>query len=503
MSRGLGLLVAFTLLGMLMIPAIRSHGTEVGGDSAVGQVRCPLKDSGDPPSPHSHSPFQDAVLLIDSSGSMTTNDPMNCRIDAARTYINGLTPADHVSVLDFDASCRWTGPDHHLDSPGHDGAPDYTDPWTDVGQIDSTGGTNLLCPITEATNELVSLGDPTHMAIAILLTDGVDSSGNTNAQILAAAQDASLAGITIFTVGFGSADAALLEEIARVTGGRFYWATDCTDIGNAFQSTFTAVSGSGDAPPAAAWPATAMLSGNDVALSWALSPDDGGGTNDVRMYEIWYGLGAYDETRDSYGLLATVPRGSAGYVHLGGNATTGIDYYYDIRVVDYAGHRTWAPQQVARVDGSFAPGRYLVALWLDPSDHRTESVLQTLPWTSVAAYSDGAWSTRHAGRPGPEVTTLELGQGYWIDTPGGWLVVAGVVPLTIQVTLRAGWNLVGASVWTNRPLADALAGVPYSTVEAYSYTGPYHLRGTDSSDGFVHGRAYWVLMTSDAVLTLW
>src|SRR3990172_5670833 len=219
--RGVTLVVCGLLAAVLFLPGATCEAGDGAASNLASGGDC-LLERGPGERPHDPTINQDAVLLIDSSGSMTVNDPNNCRLVVAKNYISNLTTPDRVSIVDFDALCRWTGPDHHLDSPGHDGVPDYADPKSDVNQVDSIGGTNLLCPIEEANNELQNRGEPTHLRVVILLTDGLDSAGNPDAAILAAAQQAADLGIRIFTVGFGDANVVILQQIADLTGGRYY-----------------------------------------------------------------------------------------------------------------------------------------------------------------------------------------------------------------------------------------------------------------------------------------
>ena len=169
----------------------------------------------------------DIVLMIDSSGSMRSNDPSDLRKSESQNFIsNNLTAramGDRISILDFDTDCIWTGPDHHIDSPGHDGVPTYADPVNDINSIDSSGGTNLVCAVADANTELITRGDPLHQWIEILITDG--DGGNP----IPEAQAAAAAGITIFTIGLigsGGVNEQLLIDIATITNGTYYPAAD-------------------------------------------------------------------------------------------------------------------------------------------------------------------------------------------------------------------------------------------------------------------------------------
>jgi len=182
--------------------------------------------------------------MVDSSGSMVTNDPMNCRHVAAKYYIDHLASPDRVAVLDFDAACRWTGPDHHLDSAGHDGNPDYEDPKADLEAIDSNGGTSILCALQFAEQEYLSRGDPARLQneswIGILLTDGYDTAGG---DIRSQAAQMGGEGIHVYTIGLiggqSQVDVALLMAIADLTQGRYFQAETAFDLVGVFKNITT------------------------------------------------------------------------------------------------------------------------------------------------------------------------------------------------------------------------------------------------------------------------
>jgi hypothetical protein len=211
----------------LLVPGTIPVGT--------GVATLTLQVEGRGPVPPSQS--ADIVLLIDSSGSMTSNDPANDRLTSAKSFIDLLQSPARVSILDFDEDCVFTpgqfsGIGHHLNSFGHDGVPDYNDPKADVDTIDSNGGTDILCAIREGNNELITLGIPSHRWIEILLTDG---QGGDPALIRAEAANAGAAGITIFTIGLGAGqDASLLQDVANLTGGKYYNAANASNLADIF-----------------------------------------------------------------------------------------------------------------------------------------------------------------------------------------------------------------------------------------------------------------------------
>ncbi|HKZ47529.1 MAG TPA: VWA domain-containing protein, partial [Thermoplasmata archaeon] len=182
----------------------------------------------------------DLVLVLDSSSSTAGTDPAGDRLTAARSLLDLLTSPDRVSVVDFDENCQVAranvgGPEHHLNAPGHGGIPDYGDPQADVDTVDSVGFTRIGCGLNLANSELSTYGDPSHLWVEVLFTDG-ENSYTTDSPVGAAYSAASL-GVRIFTVGLGAGhDVALLQEIAAVTGGQYFSAPDAASVQGIFEN---------------------------------------------------------------------------------------------------------------------------------------------------------------------------------------------------------------------------------------------------------------------------
>ena len=189
---------------------------------------------------------QDIVLAIDSSGSMTTNDPQRLRVSGAKEYIGRLSCPDHVAIVDFDTDAHLTkentnpaGPQHHLTMVSHNCFPNFDEAKTDVDTIDAAGSTRIDEGLRVSLNELLGYGDARRARVVILLTDGQNSppggSGLTQAQLdentRIQARRARDHGITVYTIGLGAgADVPLLTYVADVTGGKFYFASDASAI---------------------------------------------------------------------------------------------------------------------------------------------------------------------------------------------------------------------------------------------------------------------------------
>src|SRR5690606_13336680 len=103
----------------------------------------------------------DVVLTIDSSGSMTSNDPSGLRRTAAKSFVDALLNGDRAAVVDFDSSAfvRQTL------------TTDFAAVKSAIGLIDSSGGTSLSAGMNAALNELDAHGDPAHSRLIVFLTD--------------------------------------------------------------------------------------------------------------------------------------------------------------------------------------------------------------------------------------------------------------------------------------------------------------------------------------------
>ncbi|UCE39167.1 MAG: PQQ-binding-like beta-propeller repeat protein, partial [Thermoplasmata archaeon] len=169
---------------------------------------------------------QDCVLVMDSSGSMSWNDPLNLRIDAAKQYVDKMTPDDRGCVVDFDTDADLMPPgpyDDHLSM-------DYAKIKGNLDYIDSMGGTGISRGLNLSNEELRNNADPSHVPIMILLTDAANNDPIDNNYCLIEANIAASRDIKIFTIGLAmlpnSTEELLLKEIADITDGKYFPAPD-------------------------------------------------------------------------------------------------------------------------------------------------------------------------------------------------------------------------------------------------------------------------------------
>lgn len=158
-------------------------------------------------------------LLIDGSGSMSTNDRNNIRYTCSDTLIEKLNDTDQVAVVGFDSSAHTLQPFTSDKSAAKLAVrKTYTNGGTDIPKA-LRGGIDLYKNVSGG-NKLM-----------ILLTDG--SSGYTGLDDIL--EDAVGQNIIIFTIGLGSGvNASKLKYIAETTGGQYFFASKASDLDDAY-----------------------------------------------------------------------------------------------------------------------------------------------------------------------------------------------------------------------------------------------------------------------------
>lgn len=192
----------------------------------------------------------DIVMALDISGSMLSEDLKPNRIEAAKEVIKKFIkkrPNDRIGLVVFQSESFTQCPltiDHNvlvnLLSQVHSGMiPD---------------GTAIGDAIANCINRLKD--SKAKSKVIILLTDGVNNSGNVDP--ITAAQMAHTFGIKIYTIGVGTrgeapypvktpfgiryqmlpsdVDEATLQKIADITGGQYFRATDTKGLNEIYQT---------------------------------------------------------------------------------------------------------------------------------------------------------------------------------------------------------------------------------------------------------------------------
>ena len=163
--------------------------------------------------------YLDLALILDSSGSMQTNDPQGLRRSASKNFVDALLSEDRAAVVDFDSDAQLL---QGLTS-------DKAVVKAAIDRIDASGGTNIGAGVRIGTDVLIA-ADGTRDRLAILLTDG------EGAYDQSLTERARLAKIPIFTIALGSSvDEPLLRSIATGTGGQYYQVATAADLPEVFR----------------------------------------------------------------------------------------------------------------------------------------------------------------------------------------------------------------------------------------------------------------------------
>ena len=160
------------------------------------------------------------MLVIDKSGSMG-GQKIELAKDAAKAAVELLSPRDALGVIAFDGSAYTVS---ELRTAADRGA--IVDA---ISTIEASGGTNMYPAMVDALDDLRSA--TAKLKHIILMTDGVSSPGDFEG----AATEMSESRITLSTVALGEgASEDLLEELATIGGGRYYFCNDPQSVPQVF-----------------------------------------------------------------------------------------------------------------------------------------------------------------------------------------------------------------------------------------------------------------------------
>ncbi len=150
------------------------------------------------------------VLMIDTSSSMYER-PFVAAQEAARTFISAIGPNDSVAIYDFDSDIRLV----------QDFTTDKTALLSAIDSLSLGGKTALYGAGLEGVIKASTSGNPRR--VVILLSDGSEYGGVSDALRGDALQEALQRGVPVYTIGLGyGADRTYLQELAQGTNAQFY-----------------------------------------------------------------------------------------------------------------------------------------------------------------------------------------------------------------------------------------------------------------------------------------
>jgi parallel beta-helix repeat protein len=235
----------------------------------------------------------------------------------------------------------------------------------------------------------------------------------------------------------------------------------------------------------------------NVDINWDLSLDDGMGFKSVRAYQIFRGV-VYNPTGLGYQLADSLPNGTTTFTDYMAGEGDSSNYFYRVCATDFLNNISCSMSQAGKFTRPLLKGPNLVSIPLVQSDESIETVLQTVEFDKVWTYYQFIQEWRYYMTFKPykgDFSTIKHGTAVWVNvTSDSDLTVAGIVPSTTTIWLRAGWNLVGFPsfnpMFTIGELKDETGA---SRVEGFDPSAPpYFLRLMTDWDSFQTGFGYWV-----------
>lgn len=174
----------------------------------------------------------DIVFAIDSSGSMGGNDPDGHRIIAAQEFVDKMNPyKDRVGMV------SWND-DVVFDLPLTD---DFSRVKRTIAAVDAGGGTDLNNGLARSIDHLIQQTRKSTKVI-IFLSDG-DGDYTLSGMDGSETDRARSAGILIYSIGLGNdSNEANLEDMADMTGGRYFFSPESTFLEDIYQNIFKRIS---------------------------------------------------------------------------------------------------------------------------------------------------------------------------------------------------------------------------------------------------------------------
>jgi parallel beta-helix repeat protein len=105
-----------------------------------------------------------------------------------------------------------------------------------------------------------------------------------------------------------------------------------------------------------------------------------------------------------------------------------------------------------------------------------------------------------------QLGAVNVKMGVWVNitTVGdGFINISGSIPISISISLRAGWNLVGyPTLCANQTVANAFWGTGADIVEVFNQSAAYKTKVVGPNYVMKPGEGYWVHVPADSVWTV-
>ncbi len=168
------------------------------------------------------------VLVIDDSGSMTSNDKSNQRLSVAKTLVDNLPENSKIGIVKFASNTELLTEKLTDNKSTANG-------FLSTSYFKSSGNTYMYSAIDKAMS-LFESKDSTIMKLIVVLSDGETADTSKHDNIVSAANKK---GIHIYTVGLGNSSSSYftsyLKPLANNTGATFYLAANASELTNIYK----------------------------------------------------------------------------------------------------------------------------------------------------------------------------------------------------------------------------------------------------------------------------
>jgi hypothetical protein len=246
----------------------------------------------------------------------------------------------------------------------------------------------------------------------------------------------------------------------------------------------------------------------NVLLTWDASIDDGSGDDDVSEYLVYRSSTGVNGTYEFRAGILADDSPSYSMTDFGAGDGDLLNYFYIVRAKDTNGNEEQNEIKVGKVVSYLVNGWNLFSIPLIQGNTSKDAALTTIAgnYNTLVGYHAGKsrpWLNWHKDKPKKLNNEIEVNneEGYYIRvTTEDILVTAGRVPTSTQISLKAGWNLVGYPSLTHRTRDEALASISgnYNKVEFYNTTSDKE-EGLGPDDMMYPHYGYWIHATSDCL----
>jgi hypothetical protein len=157
-------------------------------------------------------------------------------------------------------------------------------------------------------------------------------------------------------------------------------------------------------------------------------------------------------------------------------------------------------------------GWNLISLPLVTSSSNIRDILMGISWDRAYIYdpqNPNPWLSHGSARPTEinDFAAVDITMGIWVNVTSAavnHVDISGGTPGITQITLHAGWNLVGYPSITNRLASVALAGTGADRIAIFDGASPTFMQDiTDiSTITMTAGNGYWVHVPADTIWTI-